>query len=118
MRIARSLHESGVQVERRFDFFEEGKRYESMLRERGPIDVRGYEALASKAAQLKRCVERDNAPVCLTHNDFFDLNFLVDRKGDFSLIDWEYAACRITRATSAPTWCAAGSPKKRRYRLS
>ncbi len=91
MHIARSLHESGVEVERRFDFFEEGKRYEAMLREQGRIEIPGYDELASKAAQLKRCVEGDNAPVCLTHNDFFDLNFLVDRDGDFSLIDWEYA---------------------------
>ena len=91
MHIARSLHESGVEVERRFDFFEEGKRYEAMLREQGRIEIPGYDELASKAAQLKRYVEGDNAPVCLTHNDFFDLNFLVDRDGDFSLIDWEYA---------------------------
>lgn len=91
MHIARSLHESGVEVERRFDFFEEGKRYEAMLREQGRIEIPGYDELASKAAQLKRYVEGDNAPVFLTHNDFFDLNFLVDRDGDFSLIDWEYA---------------------------
>ena len=28
---------------------------------------------------------------CLTHNDFFMLNFLIDDQDDMSLIDWEYS---------------------------
>ncbi len=111
MHIARSLHESGVEVERRFDFFEEGKRYEAMLREQGRSEIPGYDELASKAAQLKRYVEGDNAPVCLTHNDFFDLNFLVDRDGDFSLIDWEYAGDGDIALELAAVWI---SPHQRR----
>lgn len=33
----------------------------------------------------------DDARICLTHNDFFMLNFLIDDQDDMSLIDWEYS---------------------------
>ena len=29
--------------------------------------------------------------MCLTHNDFFNLNILIDRSDRMHLIDWEYA---------------------------
>lgn len=91
MQMARSLHESGAVVERRFDFFEEASRYESLLRRRGPIDIPGYDEMAAKVARLEEHVRADHARTCLCHNDFFDLNFLVDASGKYYLIDWEYA---------------------------
>jgi thiamine kinase-like enzyme len=91
MRMARSLHESGAEVESHFDFYEEAKRYESLLLERGPIDIPGYAEMAAKVDRLERCVKADGAPICLNHNDFFELNFLIDEDDTYYLIDWEYA---------------------------
>ncbi|WEV42237.1 phosphotransferase [Bifidobacterium sp. ESL0682] len=91
MQMARALHESGASVKRQFDFFEEAKRYEKLLHQKGPIDIPGFEEMAERVARLEEYVRADNTPICLCHNDFFALNFLIDEKGSYSLIDWEYA---------------------------
>ena len=91
MRMARSLHESGVAVETTFDFYQEAKRYESLLLEKGPIDIPGYAEDAADADALEAFVVADGAPTCLCHNDFFMLNFLIDKADKYYLIDWEYS---------------------------
>lgn len=91
MEMARNLHESGVEVARGFDFYQEAKRYESLLREHGPIDIPGFADMAGKIEDLEAFVKADNASTCLCHNDFFYLNFLVEKDGAINLIDWEYA---------------------------
>lgn len=92
MDMARALHECDTIVERPFDFYDESLRYEELLRAReGAIDVSGYAEMARKAAKLAEYVATDNAPLCLCHNDFFMLNFLITEDDNISLIDWEYA---------------------------
>ena len=91
MRMGRELHESGAAVERRFDFYDEAKRYEALLLGKGPIDIPGYREMAEKVERLERHVKSDGAPVCLCHNDFFHMNFLIDEDDKYYLIDWEYA---------------------------
>lgn len=91
MQMARSLHESGVTVETTFDFYQEAKRYESLLLEKGPIDIPGYAEDAADADALEAFVVADAAPICLSHNDFFMLNFLIDDADRYYLIDWEYS---------------------------
>ena len=77
-----TLHESDARLDRSFDFVEEGLRYESFLLENGPIDVPGYFELREKVLQLKDFTDADNYPQCLSHNDFFMLNFLIDNEGN------------------------------------
>lgn len=91
MRMDRELHESGRTLARRFDFVEEGLRYESLLTEYGPIDVPGYEELRAKVLRLKAHADADGFGLGPSHNDFFPLNFLVSPEGRIDLIDWEYA---------------------------
>lgn len=91
MQMCRQLHESGAEVETEFDFYKEAKRYERLLLEKGPIDIPGYWDLAAKVDRLEEHVLSDNAPRCLCHNDFFYLNFLIDKSNKYYLIDWEYA---------------------------
>ena len=91
MKMARSLHESDVKVDTKFDFYTEAKRYESLLLEKGPIDIPGYADDAADADALEAFVAADNAPICLCHNDFFMLNFLIDEADKYYLIDWEYS---------------------------
>lgn len=91
MRMAARLHAEPAEVDRRFDYLAEGKKYERALRAKGPISIVGYEQMAADIERLKAYADADGAPVCLTHNDFFHLNLLIDKNDRLSLIDWEYA---------------------------
>ncbi|NGM18166.1 phosphotransferase [Eggerthellaceae bacterium zg-893] len=92
MEMARALHETDARVERPFDFYDEGKRYESLLVEReGAIDVPGFYEMAKRIDRLRDLTLTDDSFTCLCHNDFFMLNFLIDPHGEVDLIDWEYA---------------------------
>lgn len=91
MRMARLLHASAATTSRYFDFYREAKRYESILREYGPIDVQGFKEMSDQFDELESFVAADHAPICLCHNDFFALNILIDKDGNYTLIDWEYA---------------------------
>ena len=92
MEMAAQLHAQPVKVERNFDFFEESKRYEQLLGGPSAVEnIPGYTARAAKFARLKEFTDAANAPVCLTHNDFFYLNFLIDEDDRYYLIDWEYS---------------------------
>ncbi len=72
------------------------------------------------ARRVKEYAEADGAPVCLTHNDFFYLNFLIDGNDHLYLIDWEYAGmgdyandfaalCRVLRNRSNEEALRAGA---------
>ena len=91
MQVARKLHEQDVQLDRHFDYLEEGLKYESLLLAKGPIDIIGYDELRAQAVRAGELAKADGAPTCLTHNDFFNLNLLYDEAGTLNLIDWEYA---------------------------
>ena len=91
VQMARALHAEDVTLDRKFDYLAEGKKYEALLLEKGPIEIDDYEAMARDAERLKAFAEADGAEKCLTHNDFFNLNLLRDSNGKLNLIDWEYA---------------------------
>ncbi len=91
MAMARKLHGEPVSMDRTFDFYQESKKYEAALREKGPIDVPGYADMAETAAKLYQHVRAESTEQCLTHNDFFYLNLLLDEADNLYLIDWEYA---------------------------
>lgn len=92
MKMAAQLHAQPVTVERSFDFFDESKRYEQLIGGQSALDaIHGYNDLAAQFARLKEFATADKAPVCLTHNDFFYLNLLVDEDNRYYLIDWEYS---------------------------
>lgn len=91
MEFARRLHESGAKVERVFSFYNEGKSYEIKLLERVRIEIPDYWEMEAWATKLNEYTKIDGGELVLCHNDFFGLNFLVDKDGKVSLIDWEYA---------------------------
>lgn len=91
MEMARALHAQNVMLERDFDYYDESKKYEALLLEKGPITIADYNMMAQNAKTLRAFVEADGAKRCLTHNDFFNLNLLYDQAGKLYLIDWEYA---------------------------
>ncbi len=91
MGMCRKLHESGVVLERSFDFVDEGLRYEQLLEARGPIDVPGYHELREKVLRLRELAAGDGFAPCPSHNDFCSANVLMGEDGTRVLIDWEYA---------------------------
>lgn len=92
MKMARALHESSAKTQRSFDFYEESVKYTKLLEElKGRVDIEGFDDMARKAQRLKAFIDADNAKRCLTHNDFFYLNFLIDEHNKMYLIDWEYS---------------------------
>lgn len=92
MEMARRLHESPMKTQRTFDFYDESVKYTKLLEElKGRVDIAGFEEMAKKAARLKAFIDADDAKHCLTHNDFFCLNFLIDEQDKMYLIDWEYS---------------------------
>ena len=66
------------------------------LLEKGPIDIPGYAEDAADADALEAFVVDDGAPTCLCHNDFFMLNFLIDKADKYYLIDWEYSGMSLS----------------------
>lgn len=91
MQICKNLHTSDAKIDRKFDFIEEGIKYEDHLKEYGKIDIPGYYELRERVLRLKKYADLDGFKQCLSHNDFFKLNFLVDENDHIDLIDWEYA---------------------------
>lgn len=91
MAMARKLHEADASVDKGFDFYEESRRYEGLLGGRSAIDISDYAALAEQVDRLHEHVQADSSFRCLTHNDFFPLNILIDQQDVMHLIDWEYA---------------------------
>lgn len=91
MEFARRLHECGVDIGRRFSFYEEGKGYEGKLLERGCIEAPDYWEMEAWATKLNELTSADGGEPVLCHNDFFGLNFLIGDDGGVDLIDWEYA---------------------------
>ena len=114
MEMDRALHTSGRVLDRCFDFVTEGLRYEGLLKTFGPIDVPGYFELRDKVLRLKAFADADGFEVVPSHNDFFPPNFLVDKDGNISLIDWEYAGMSDMAADfGTMTVCTAEMTRER-----
>ncbi len=91
MKLARTLHESGISSPWSFDFFTEARKIITLLEGLAYPLPTDFGALFDAAKQLNALMDQDRGEPCLCHNDFYAPNFLV--KGDeMWLIDWEYAA--------------------------
>lgn len=92
MHMAKKLHTTDFFVAKLFDFYQESKRYEGLLGGRSAIDIAGYAEMAAKIDKLHQYVDTDgNGRLCLSHNDFWPCNILLDEADKMYLIDWEYA---------------------------
>lgn len=137
MEMARTLHESPVATQRSFDFYEESLKYAALLAEvKGRVDIAGFADMARKMERLAAHVAADGAKRCLTHNDFFSLNFLIDEADKMYLIDWEYSGmsdyasdfgtfvvcCELDRAEAEQALAfyfgGTPSPEQRRHNLA
>lgn len=91
LKMARTLHMSGKESPFSFDFYEEGKKIVSLLKEmRYPLP-RDFDTLADRVRKVAEKMKEEVEKPVLCHNDLYGPNFLV-RGDEMRLIDWEYAA--------------------------
>lgn len=91
LHVCQKLHASPITLTNTFDFYQEAKRYEKLIAQKNTSVLAEYSELASLADTINQYVQKDGAPKTVNHNDFFSLNFLVEKDGTFNVIDWEYA---------------------------
>ncbi len=91
LRLAKRLHESGVEGPWTFDFFQEGLNIIELLKGLSYPLPPDFDELLTAVTSLNVAMQQDIGEPCLCHNDFYAPNFLV-KGDDMWLIDWEYAA--------------------------
>lgn len=91
MQMAHRLHKSDACLKTFFDFIDASVEYEAIIRDCHAEQPKGYGQLRDKVMRLKKLADADMHNVCVSHNDFFEYNLLLNEQGDISLIDWEYA---------------------------
>lgn len=89
MKKLRQFHECKLQVEHKFDLFEQIEYYET-LRNGMKSVYRDYEETKRKVYELKSYIDKAPKNIALTHIDAVPDNFLF-AKDEIRLIDWEYA---------------------------
>lgn len=90
MRLIRRLHECGVASEFIFDLHEDTLKQIALLSEGHRTSFPDFEELFQMAERLNEVVKADGLAPVLSHNDFYDANFLI-RGDEMYLIDWEYS---------------------------
>ena len=94
MDLLRKFHNSNIKVGHEFDLFGQLEYYETLWNGRRSC-YGDYETTKANVLSLRRFVEENCAPKCLTHIDAVPDNFLfydgVDGKEHLQLTDWEYA---------------------------
>lgn len=91
MELVRTLHDCGERTEFTFDIWKECVRFEDLLRDCGRSDFSDMDQLHRRIERLHALADGEGFPECLCHCDTYDPNFLVDRSGHITLIDWEYS---------------------------
>lgn len=89
--LIRTLHNSGRTTPYRFDIWGEILKFQKELGERGRNEFEDMRKMQTDMDALHALVERDQTPECISHNDCYAPNFLLDADGHMSLIDWEYS---------------------------
>ncbi len=90
MEMIRALHNCGVVSEWDFDIHTDTLKQIALLNEGRRTSFEDFEELLALAEKLNAVVKADGLSPVLSHNDFYDANFLV-HGDDMYLIDWEYA---------------------------
>lgn len=91
MAYARDLHAADGRLARSFDYYDEGCRYIELIQAKRCIDIPRFWDMADRARKVRAYARADGGEPCVTHNDFFELNFLVGADDALYLIEWEYA---------------------------
>lgn len=89
--LLRRLHYSHINMENRFDVFEEIHNYENILNEYNVELYEDYDLIREKVMRLKDLINNYSLKLVPSHNDTVPENFIKDENGRMFLIDWEYS---------------------------
>lgn len=89
--LMRKLHAANIDVPYIFDLWGTIQQFYNQIISQGRGDFEDFESLYQDTQKLYKLAQMDNVPHCLTHCDCYDTNFLIDKDGNMSLIDWEFA---------------------------
>ena len=90
--IMRRLHALRTKSPYDFGIWNKTMEFLDRLQTIGKTDYEGFDELKQKMCDLEEQLKTDGFAVsCLCHNDCYAPNFLLDERGNMSLIDWEYS---------------------------
>lgn len=92
LEMLRTLHNSEKTTPYEFDVWACISDFQKRLYFSGRNDFEDMEKIGEEMRALRAFLEKDKHKKCLCHRDAFALNFLIDKKKNFYLIDWEYSA--------------------------
>lgn len=88
--IMQKLHEAKIHSEYDFGIWDKTLKFiENISKSR--IDFNDFDALLDDMTSLYQYTEMDQYEKILCHCDCYSPNFLVDKQGNMTLIDWEYS---------------------------
>ena len=91
MDLIHRLHEANVQSEFSYRLWNQATDFLHKIQKLGKDDTSDFYKLHDKIERLYQYAQDDCWPECLNHCDTLAANFLIDKNGDMSLIDWEYS---------------------------
>lgn len=91
MAMIRKLHSHKVDTGFGFDIWDEIDKFEKRLADTSRNDFSDMHELHNAIVTLHKYADEDGVEKCLCHCDTYDPNFLIDKDGNMSLIDWEYS---------------------------
>lgn len=86
----RKLHDGNLKSKFDFDIWENTLDLLKKLDEQSK-NFEDFDELLSKMKNLYSLTKKDNVEKRLCHCDCYDPNFLIDKEGSMTLIDWEYS---------------------------
>lgn len=89
--LIRRLHDANAQSEFPYRLWDQATDFLHKIQKLGKDDASDFYKLHDKIESLYKYTLADNWGECLNHCDTLAANFLFDKNGDVSLIDWEYS---------------------------
>ena len=87
----RTLHNSEIKMENRFNVFEKIEDYESLVKKVNGTLFEDYYEIKTRVLKLEKVLEDNGMEIKPCHNDTVPENFVKDINERMYLIDWEYS---------------------------
>lgn len=87
----RTLHNSNIKMENRFNVFEKIEDYENLVKKVNGTLFEDYYEIKTRVLKLEKVLEKYGMEIKPCHNDTVPENFVKDINERMYLIDWEYS---------------------------
>lgn len=92
----RTLHDSDIRFNNRFDVLAKIKSYEELIKKYDGENFEDYDETREKVMKVYKVFEDMKLDEMPCHNDTVPENFIKDSNGKMHLIDWEYSGMNDT----------------------